>query len=92
MLDVEFEEEKALRSPIVRMPAERATPKMISWAKRFPGVETDTEAQYLLIGFAVLAIIVSLFFFFNSGGKVVKRPPLSPEERSWMETGHPLNY
>lgn len=52
-------------------------------------IKNEKQAIYVLLGLVVVSVIISLFLVFGgSGGQ--KRPPLTPEERSFMETGHGL--
>ncbi len=66
-------------------------PKMIQWVIKYSGgyVKDETQAEYVLIGFVALAIIVSLFLFFGGNGRP-NMTPLTPEQRSFMETGRGL--
>jgi len=43
------------------------TPRMARWVIKYSGgiVKDERQASYVLIGFVVLAIIFSLFMFFN---------------------------
>ena len=65
------------------------TPKVVQWAIKYSGglVKNEKQANYVLIGFAALAIIISLFLFFGGGsGKSGKNeekflpPPEIPSE------------
>ena len=55
------------------------TPKIIQLVMKYSGglVKDEKQANYVLIGFVVVAIIVSLFLFFGGGG-VKKGPKLPP--------------
>ncbi len=46
------------------------TPKIIGWTMKISGglIKNKNQAQYALLGFVVVAIIVSLFLFFGGGG------------------------
>jgi predicted PurR-regulated permease PerM len=46
------------------------TPKIIQWVMKYSGslVKNEKQAQYVVLGFVVLAIIVSLFLVFGGGG------------------------
>ena len=46
---------------------ETPTPKIVRWVIKYSGgaVKDERQANYVLIGFVVLAIITSLFLFFN---------------------------
>jgi len=45
------------------------TPKIVQWVMRYSGglVKDEKQASYVLIGFVVVAIIVSLFLMFDGG-------------------------
>ena len=60
---VKFNEYRAPRSHYP------GTPKIIQWVIKYSGglVKDEKQASYILIGFVVLAIIVSLFLFFGRG-------------------------
>ena len=46
------------------------TPKIIQWLIRYSGglIKNEKQAGYVIFGFVVLAIIISLFLFFGNGG------------------------
>ena len=46
---------------------ETPTPKIVQWVIKYSGgaVKDERQANYVLIGFVVLAIIVSFFLFFG---------------------------
>lgn len=48
------------------------TPKIVGWVMKYSGgyIKDENQANYFLIGFIVLAIIVSMFLFFGGGGSV----------------------
>lgn len=56
-----------------------AAPKMIQWVIMYSGglVKDEKQANYVLIGFVVVAIAISLFLIFGMGGKdaEIKAPP-----------------
>ncbi|MEK7540860.1 MAG: hypothetical protein AAB529_01305 [Patescibacteria group bacterium] len=68
------------------------TPKMIQWViKRSGGlVKSEIQAQYILLGFAGLAIIISLFLVFggNNGIKIKNQAPI---ENFGEEAGSPAD-
>lgn len=69
---VKFEEQRAERTFFPE------TPKVIQWTiKHSGGLVKDTkQASYVLIGFVVVAIIISLFFIFSGGSKIeITAPP-----------------
>jgi len=62
---VKFEEYRAPRSYYP------GTPKIIQWVIRYSGglVKDEKQASYVLIGFVVVAVIVTLFLIFGGRGK-----------------------
>ncbi|HEY4508909.1 MAG TPA: hypothetical protein VJC13_01340 [Candidatus Paceibacterota bacterium] len=50
------------------------TPKIVEWIIKSSGglIKNENQANYVLIGLSVLAIIISLFLFFSSGGSKAK--------------------
>ena len=46
------------------------TPKIVQWVIKYSGgtVKDERQANYVLIGFVMLAIVISLFLFFSGGG------------------------
>ncbi|OGG53671.1 hypothetical protein A3H16_01430 [Candidatus Kaiserbacteria bacterium RIFCSPLOWO2_12_FULL_53_8] len=49
------------------------TGKLVSWGL----VSTEQEAQYVLVGISVLALVVAAYFVFSGGGG--SAPPLLPQ-------------
>jgi len=47
------------------------TPKIIQWVIKYSGglIKDEKQAQYVILGFVVLVIIISLFLIFGGGGK-----------------------
>jgi hypothetical protein len=45
------------------------TPKIVQWVIKYSGgtIKDEKQANYFLIGFVAMAIIVSLFLFFGGG-------------------------
>lgn len=64
---MKFEGEKFQR---LRQSFQTPTPKIVHWVIKYSGglIKDEQQANYVLIGFVMLAIIISLFLFF-SGGK-----------------------
>jgi len=62
-----------------RRPRYSDTPKIIQWVIKYSGgyIKDENQASYVLLGFVVLAIVVSLFLFFGGGGNEAefKAPP-----------------
>lgn len=54
----------------VKFYGETDTPKMIKLMMKISGgsVKSEKQAEYILLGFVVVAIIISLFLFFSGGG------------------------
>lgn len=50
---------------------EPTTPKIIQWTMRYSGglIKDEKRASYVLIGFVVMVIIISLFLFLGEGSK-----------------------
>jgi len=65
---------------------------MIQWVIKYSGglVKNEKQASYVLIGFVVLVIIISLFLIFGGGSGGSNRIPLTPEQRSFLEKVHGL--
>lgn len=55
------------------------TPKIIQWTIKYSGglIKDEKQANYVLLGFAAAAIIVSLFLFFGNRGKKTMPLPAS---------------
>ncbi len=47
------------------------TPKIVQWVITYSGgaIKDERQANYVLLGFVVLAIIISLFLFFGGGSE-----------------------
>ncbi len=76
---IKFEGEEFQRS---RQSFQTPTPKIVEWVIKYSGgyVKDEQQANYVLIGFVALAIIVSLFLFFGGGGAPAPKIPPSPFE------------
>ena len=90
----EFEEKSGTeqKQPTSPISKNLEPPKMVQWVIKISGgsIKNEKQAQYILLGFAILSIIVSLFLFLGGGSRSKKIPPMTPEQRSFMETGHGL--
>jgi len=70
----------------MRQSFQTPTPKIIQWVIKYSGglVKDKKTANYILIGFVALAIIISLFLFFGgsrgSSSHAPTKIPMSPEE------------
>lgn len=71
---------------------ETDNPKIVRLVMKYSGgaIKDEKQAYWVLFGFVVLVVAVSLFLFFGGGGGSKKAPPMTPEQRSFMETGHGL--
>lgn len=59
------------------------SPKIVRWVIRYSGglVKDERQADYVLIGFVALAIIVTLVLIFSGGG-----PKLPSQEEIYRDT------
>ncbi len=71
----EFQRPRSFQTP---------TPKIVQWVIKYSGgaVKDERQANYVLIGFVVVAIVVSLFLFF-SGGSFSKTANQAPPVREY---------
>ncbi len=65
---IKFEGEEFQRPRSFQTP----TPKIVQWVIKYSGgyVKDEQQANYVLIGFVAIAIIISLFLFFGATGWV----------------------
>jgi len=54
------------------------TPKIVQWIIKYSGgyIKDENQANYVLIGFVALAIVVSLFLFFGGSTKNTLPPKI----------------
>jgi len=59
-------------------------PKMVQWVMKISGgsIKNEKQAQYVLLGFVVIAIIVSLVLIFSGGSQ---KPKIIPQFREDIE-------
>lgn len=71
---VKFEGEEFQRPRSFQTP----TPKIVQWVIKYSGglIKDEKQANYVLIGFVAVAIVISLFLFFGGG----KPKPSSQEQ------------
>jgi len=87
--------EKALKEFEIKSQAEQAqkttvdekisdVPKMVQWVMKISGgsIKNEKQAQYVLLGFVVIAIIVSLVLIFSGGSQ---KPKIIPQFREDIE-------
>jgi len=69
------------------------TPKIIQWVIKYSGgaIKDEKQADYVLIGFVALAVIVASTFMFSGGGEKVKYSPRVQEEMQ-KATKNLFNY
>ena len=55
--------------------------KITQWVIKYSGglIKNKRQAEYILIGIIVLAVVVSLFLVFNSGPKISEKNIFNPE-------------
>ena len=53
------------------------TPKIIQWIIKYSGglIKNESQAQYVILGFVTLVIIISLFLFFGGEKAEMEAPP-----------------
>ena len=70
--------EELKKSPFPEASKIPETSKMVGWVIKYSGgyIKEERQAEYVLFGFVVLAIVVSLFLFFGRGESEI--PPLPP--------------
>ncbi|MDA1335195.1 MAG: hypothetical protein O2794_04290 [bacterium] len=56
------------------------TPKIVQWVIKYSGglVKDEKQANYVLIGFVAVAIIISLFLFFGGGSSSYNEKIIPP--------------
>lgn len=59
---------------------ETSTPKIIRWTMKLSGglIKDEKQASYFVLGFVVVAIIVSLFLFFGGGSFSYQEKIITP--------------
>lgn len=76
----EFEVKNA-EQPTVNQPLEQKdeTPKMIGWVMKYSGgiVTEERQAEYVLLGLVLVAVIASIALFFKTRPNTAP-PPLTP--------------
>ena len=74
--EVKNAEQEVISQPAASQKAE--SPKMIIWAMKHSGglIKDERQAEYALLGFAALTVIISLFLFFGGGQETkIEAPP-----------------
>ncbi len=73
---IKFHEHQASRSHY-----SQETPKIIQWTIKYSGglIKNKKQANYVLIGFVILAVIVSLFLFFGGGTEISEKNIYNPK-------------
>ena len=64
---------------------ETPTPKIIQWTMKISGgaIKDEKQANYVLIGFVALAIIIFLMVIFGGGSEIPPSPPTPLEEHNF---------
>jgi len=72
--EVQFKEQW---QPQQRIPKKGWGEKLASFIVKYSGglIKDETQAAYVIIGFVVVAIIISLFLIFGGGKSEIKAPP-----------------
>jgi hypothetical protein len=75
--DVQFKEEWR---PQQFVPKKSWGEKMAEALVKYSGglIKDETQASYVIIGFVVVAIIISLFLFFGGGAKPIYKEQIMP--------------
>jgi|SRR3989344_1820731 len=63
----EFETKSAESYKAVKFYNQTNTPKIVRLVMKLSGVKDERSAEYVLFGFVIVAIAVSLFLFFGGG-------------------------
>jgi hypothetical protein len=69
---------------------ETDAPKMVKLVMKWSGFKEQKTAEWILLGFVVVALGISFYLFFGGGNGGEKVSPMTPEQKSYMETGHGL--
>lgn len=76
MENVEFDENQGLPN---RQQSARKTPKLVGLIMKTGFVKDEEQANYILLGFAIFALVLSVFIFNSNSNSTVK--PLYEESR-----------
>lgn len=70
---------------------ETPTPKIVQWVIKYSGglIKDERQANYILIGFVAVAIIVSLFLFLGGGSGKAKIEAPSGQKIIYPENAPP---
>ena len=82
----EFEADSKF-SPIPQKPVisnKGEVPTMVRWVMKISGgaITEQKQAEYVLLGFVILAILISVFLFFSNSPDVPLPPPTPFEENN----------
>ena len=78
-IDQALKEFEAKSAPLQQAPAAQSSslsddvPRMVRWVMKLSGgsITEQRQAEYVLLGFTIIAIIISLFLIFGGGDKNV---------------------
>lgn len=63
---------------------ETSTPKIVQWVIKYSGgaIKDEKQANYVLLGFVAVAVIVFLMIIFDGGSRIPSSPPTPFEEHN----------
>ncbi|OHA09367.1 MAG: hypothetical protein A3B37_02275 [Candidatus Sungbacteria bacterium RIFCSPLOWO2_01_FULL_59_16] len=70
----------------VRYYRDPQSPKVVQWVMRYSGglIQSEKQANYVLLGLAAVAIITSLFLFFGNSGSGATSLPYEKTYKSFQ--------
>lgn len=78
-MPVEFNDESNQNKVLYgRFAQSSQAPKLVTWLLKIGIAKNETQANYILIGIAVIAFVASFYMFFKSSGDT--RPPIGSFE------------
>jgi len=84
----EFEEKSGAEQiqKVPEAPKDFEPPKIVQWVMKLFGgaIKDERQAEYVLLGFVIVAIGISLYLFFGSGNKQPKIPAEVLEQMKLM--------
>ena len=59
-------------------------PKMVKWVIKLSGgaIQDQRQAEYILLGFVIIAILIAVFLFFSNSPEVPLSPPTPFQENN----------
>jgi len=82
-LTQEFQNERWSPNPYISS----TTPKIIRWLIKYSGglIKNERQATYLLLGFIVFIVVISLFLIFSRGGESKREKTFAPPAEAPVE-------